>query len=440
MVKNNIAVILIAILGFAILAVGTSQIVGSQSFSLIQETVHIPQYFTGECVNRADHLAEISRPEHTDSPTWYHCDSQEAGKWIPDINGVQCEYITKGQASAVHVCDGFTENENDLPGLFGGGSPDCSDNLGQTQFTIDGEQRFTVNAGGSIYIDTSRPIGDAELSVKYPSFGLRLRSADGFVQSTSNDCLLNSLGSEFHTVDAGNRLEIIPDVPFNAVSALQPAISTQAVRLADVENNQPIYISRPGFYHLIKNAEDGFPYVDTTKEFNSNKIECIPRTTGCSDEAKIIQIEDQSCDKFGGSITNFAPVADDPTKLCKYSCSDGSLELTNDCIDVTASCPPETPLWDTTTGKCTRTVEEVRCPDGLPVGDRVFVKKDTKTCGGSLACQLGITEPEVSTESVCKVPSFFDEFGLLLVLLAGMGLVGLAIFINQQRKKNGKKR
>ncbi|NIT99663.1 MAG: hypothetical protein GWN01_01565, partial [Nitrosopumilaceae archaeon] len=52
--------------------------------------------------------------------------------------------------------------------------------------------------------------------------------------------------------------EIVPSVPFNAVSGLQKAISTQAVILDDVENRAEIYISRPGYYYLIKVADDGF--------------------------------------------------------------------------------------------------------------------------------------------------------------------------------------
>ena len=426
---NIILAVSVIVLLFGVVFAGTNQ-----GFSLFQEQVFVPQYFTGECVARADNLQEIQVASHTDDPTFYHCDTQEAGKWVPNVPGVQCEYNVVGELQSVHICEGFTENENDIPGIFSGGSPECSDDVSN----LGSEHEFSVEAGDTIYINSAAPFGDAELTVKYPSFGLRLRSADGFVQSTSNDCLLNSLPQQFHTTGAGDRLEIIPDVPFNAVSALQPAISTQAVRLIDVQNGEPIYISRPGFYHLIEQADDGFLFVDTTKEFSSTNIQCIPRTTGCSDEAKIVQIEEQSCDEFGGSITNFAPVANDPTQLCKYSCTDGSLALTNDCIQVQPSCPPETPLWDTTTGECTRTIEEQRCPDGLPIGDRALVVKDTKSCGDSLLCKLDITEPEVVTETQCVQPSFFDEFGLLLVTILGaIGLV-VSLVIRQNKKKKRK--
>lgn len=320
----------------------------SQGFTILGEEVWIPKYFSGECITRADNLATISIAGHTDEPTWYHCTSKDSGKHIPLVSGVECEYIVSDFSTAtIRVCEGTDEKLSDSK---------CTDDLTST---FGDKQSFTVDAGDSIYINTDSFGDDATLNAKYPSYGIQFESADGFKSSTTTSCFINTIDAgEFHTVDVGNRLQIIPDVPFNAVNGLQRAISNQAVTLSDVENGKPIYISRPNYYHLIKTAEDGFKYVDTTREFSTNRIECIPRTTGCSDEAKVIPMEDQSCDKFGGAITNYAPVQGDASKLCKYNCESGKLSLSSDCIEVKTECGEETPLWDTTTGECVRFLDD----------------------------------------------------------------------------------
>lgn len=326
---------------------------GTQSFSLIGDEIFVPKYFTGECKPRADNLAQLTISSHTDEGKFYSCTTQEAGKYIPQVNGIQCEYeISDFSSATVYKCNGITTNKADL-------STTKCEKVFSIFSSVSDWTPFRVNAGDSIYINTDKVFGDAKLRVEYPSYGLRIRTADGFVQSTTNTCKVNSINDrEYHTINVGSRIEIVPDVPFNAVSGLQKAISTQAVTLNDVESGKDIYITRPGYYYMIKKAEDGFKYVDTAGgEKFSNNIECIPRTTGCSDDAKIIKLEDQSCDKFGGSITNYAPVQGDNTKLCKYSCDGGTLSVSSDCIQVQKSCPADKPLWDTSTGQCTSVAE-----------------------------------------------------------------------------------
>lgn len=351
-----LSVFLIGLIMLVFGSVGTYNLIsnsGSQSFSLIGEEIYMPKYFTGECKPRADNMAQLTISSHNDKGKFYSCTTQEAGKYIPQVNGVQCEYeISDFSLATVYKCDGITSNKADLD------SNKC-EKVFSIFSSVSDWTPFRVNAGDSIYINTNKVFGDAKLRAKYPSYGLRLRTADGFVQATTNTCEVNSIDRrEYHTIDVKNRLEIVPDVPFNAVSGLQKAISTQAVTLNDVESNKEIYITRPGYYYMIKSAEDGFKYVDTAggEKYSSN-IECIPRTTGCSDDAKIIQLEDQSCDAYGGSITNYAPVQGDSTKLCKYSCDGGSLSVTNQCIEVQKSCPSDKPLWDTSTGQCTSVAE-----------------------------------------------------------------------------------
>jgi hypothetical protein len=339
-----ILLVLVVILSVSAILINNNK----QSFTLIGTEVWIPKYFTAECVARTENMYPKTITSHTDNPTWYSCNTKESGTYIPIVSGVYCEYeVSDYSAVTAYICD-----------VNGGTKPTSKDDSRCKKETgffdiQDGTMRFNVNAGDSVYIDTDKVFGDAKLIAKYPAYGLRVRSADGFVSATSTNCEINSLSRQYHTTNAGDRTEVIPMSPFNAVSGLQKGISTQAVTLSDVENGKEIYITRPNYYYMIKVADDGFKYVDTAGgEKSSSNIECIPRTTGCSDDAKIVNLVDQSCDKYGGAITGYAPVQGDSTRLCKYSCSTGTLSLTSDCIAVASSCPADKPLWDTTTGLC----------------------------------------------------------------------------------------
>lgn len=353
MAKNNkikffgLILIFLSVITLTIGGIWLSVSSQEQEFALIGEQIWLPQYLSGRCVPRADNLATININSHSDDGQFYSCTTQEANKYIPLVNGIECKYeISDFSSATVYLCDGIVTNKADLS------TSKCQRVLNIFS-GITSWQPFIVNAGDSIYINTNKVFGDAKLRVEYPSYGLLIEDAQGQDYATTNTCEVNSInGRQFHTIDVGSRLEIKPDFPFNVVTGLQRAISTHAVTLNDVANGQEIYIVRPGYYNLIKEAEDGFKYVDTNKEYADDDIECIPRTTGCSDEAKIIELEDQSCDIYGGAITNYAPVQGDNTQLCKYTCSGGTLSKTSDCIKVQTDCPADKPLWDTETGEC----------------------------------------------------------------------------------------
>ena len=405
--------------------------INPKPLALLGRSVWIPQYWVGECVSRADHQSELKITTHTDSPLWYHCTTQQSGKWVPIYPGVQCEYTIVGHNSAdVYICEDFTETKSDLS------TPKCRDQ----RFLFRGDRDiYSVNTGDTIYINTNKLIGNAELFVKYPSYGIKIRQSDGFTTATSTNCLLNSINANdkgvvgLHTIGMKDRIEVLPDNPFNVVSGLRLAISTQAVSLNNVENGYPIYISRPGFYHLIKKADDGFEYVDTTQEFRSSIIECIPRTTGCNDEAKIVRIEQQSCDKYGGAITNYAPVQGDSSRLCKYACLSGKLRVQNDCIEIPKGCPSDKPLFDTNTGRCVTLSEQTLTK---PVCSSCFGWLYNKVTGNKYCTPqpakkvLGfIPVPLTSQAKIC--PIFLL---ILLIVLGGGGFWAYTKF-----KKKGKK-
>jgi hypothetical protein len=363
--KNNLGFIGLFLLGILFVISGglySYSIVSGQSFSIVNEEVFLPQYWTAECIERSQPLT-VDIPSHTDTPTFYSCTTSQSGTYIPLVAGVSCNFMPSDFSFVdVYVCDvkydsqgrvidGIPKNKEDRR---------CVSKLGT--FEVDSSPRVNVPAGDYVYIDTDKVFGDATLRAEFPSYGLRVRSADGFVNPTTVSCEIQSIsGIDYHTLDRGDRVEVLPNVPLNAVSGLQKAFSTQVVSLDRVREGEPIYISRPGFYQIIKEAEDGFKYVHTELgEIRDSSIECIPRTSGCSDDARIVKIVEQSCDKFGGVINNYAPIEGDTSKLCKYDCESGKLKLSNDCIEVRQdSCPADKPVYDAQSGDCVAVLSEL---------------------------------------------------------------------------------
>ncbi|MEK6880782.1 MAG: hypothetical protein AABY22_14280, partial [Nanoarchaeota archaeon] len=252
--RNRNFIIFLAIIAVLTISFGLTSIF--QSASLYGKQIYMPLYWKATCEPRADNMNSISISSHTNSPIWYHCNTGEAQKWVPEYSGIQCQYtISNFRGFTSYICPGYTSKID-----YSKCRKDASlsiDPLGNTEKTL------TVNVGDSIYIDTDNIIGNARLDVKYPSYGLVITQADGFQNIKTISCLLNTFdNSQLHTLDAKDRKEVKPDIPLNIVSARIAAETTQAVSLKDVENGEPIYISRVGFYFKIQSSEDGFSYVD----------------------------------------------------------------------------------------------------------------------------------------------------------------------------------
>ena len=336
----------IALFLVVLIGVGLTSDDGTQAFTVVNEEVWTQDHWTAECVSEGFITPSIAG--HTDAPTWYHCNSEESGTYIPENSpdiDIDCTYTVSkvsGFNEFIYCADGEEERDGD-----------CVDVTPDLTFSSTGS--FKVPAGSSVYINTARllPLGsDAELSAEYPSFIAKIEQADNLRYNLPTCDLRNQEvnGKDVHGTESTSLL-LVPNEPINIVTEFSRAKSAQVVSLEDVEGGDLIYITRPGYYNLIKETSDGELYSDTTEEFQDDNIECTPRTTGCSDEAKITSLESQSCDEFGGAIVGYAPVENDPTRLCKYECSsDDTLSRTNDCVEVPSDCPDERPLWSADLG------------------------------------------------------------------------------------------
>lgn len=345
-----------ALLLTSLVALGLWQ---TQELSLYGETIYIPQYYTAECVERTDSMSTIDLGEVPREGEFYSCTTAGTGKWTPIVNGVQCRYqIDKQGASyAAYICPVDFDTDASITEI----KESCEQE--RRVLSVDTFE-ITVNAGEHLFVDPAEffGLGGVHITGELPSYGLRVRQSDGFVSPTTTSCLVEDIReagradedaiTPAYALNLQDRVEIVPGVPANAVSGLQPAKSTQAVVLEGVNNGEPVYISRPGYYYDIKETPQGFEYVDTKVEYRSSLIQCIPRTTGCSDEAKTVDLVDQSCDEYGGMLQGYNPVQGDNSRLCEYSCIDGELEVTNQCIEVEQDCPDDAPLWDASTGQC----------------------------------------------------------------------------------------
>lgn len=383
--KRNGLIIFIIFIGlFSLLSLTTFQA------SLFGQEVWLPRYFTGECVpiDGVDQVQKVV-DSHTDQGQFYECTSSDSATWIPQGDGFRCEYeVTDFLLSEAYACDGIVNARADLGTKCEKIDPLIFD-------TASKKEVYEISSGDSIYINTDKVFGDAILKVRYPAYGLRLRSADGFVSRTTTSCILNSIDENtYHTLDARDRLIIQPNIPFNTVTGTERALSAQVVTLSEVENGAPIYITRPGNYFNIQEAEDGFLYVDTQVEFSNSAIECIPGAS-CSTDAKIINIQDQECNALSGTPTGFTPVVDDTSKLCKYSCIDNRVSVTSDCVDLPEECPSDKPIFNVESGLC----------------------------------------ESVSGEGVDPTQSEFNLGFVALILLGSLGLIAIMVIIQRRRNK-----
>jgi len=327
-------------------------------FSIIDKPIYFPLYLTAECVPvEGTNMATKQVTTHTDTARFYECTTKESptGGYIPNSPNLQCEYeIVDSSLWDVRQCPMTATSKDQCTQLTG----KVSTALGTSTRKI-----YSIPVNTKIYIDTDKVFGDALLFVRYPAYGLQVRQADGYLQETTNNCLLNKVGVTVHPIDLSVENEIKPGIPYNVVAASVLGKTNQYVSLAGIEKGAPIYISRPGYYFKISVAQDGFEYIDTRVEYNNPAIECIPRTTGCSDEAKVIKLAEQKCSATSGTPVGYAPVQGDLDTLCKYQCNSGTVTKTNDCIEIPTTPCPEGSNYNTASHQCESLSGKVVTPE-----------------------------------------------------------------------------
>ena len=262
---------------------------------------------------------------------------------LPDYPDIQCKYLITKLPFVGYTSYDCPEDEKVIA--------NCE--------KIDGglQNTFVIIQGHSLYINptTFFGAGDMYLDAEFPSWGLKVEFSSNYKEETTTSCAISSITAigDVHVIDVKEPV-VLPDNPFNVVTGSHLAKSTQLVKITGVNGGRPIYISRPGFYHTLDEAVDGFDYVNTGKEYSSVRIECIPRTTGCNDDAELVDLTEQSCaGEEGGTTTDYLLILG-TNKLCKWECdtSKNLLVMTSDCKVIPEKCPDSKPLWDASTGEC----------------------------------------------------------------------------------------
>src|SRR3990167_1898544 len=99
---------------FVLVFIGLGVYFGLFQQQVLGGQVWTPRFYTAECEPRADNKELITITSHRDVPTWYHCTTADAGKYIPEHPGIQCDFlIQKGISFSAYVCDGETEKDSD---------------------------------------------------------------------------------------------------------------------------------------------------------------------------------------------------------------------------------------------------------------------------------------------------------------------------------------
>ena len=340
--KNNLIIALVIV---AILLFGTVASFVGQGFTVITEEVWIPEYTSFSCDARADNMANFDLGDVSRNGEFYKCTSDNpANTYVPDSPRIQCRF---------YVDASFSYSAWDCP--LDASDDDFRSVCDKLEGIVDSQDKtFIISQGRELYVNPL--LGSPDITADYPSFGLRVESASGFDFPQTLNCDVSSLsGTEFHSIGAEDLKIVPPGVPLNVVTQKSRVITSQLVSLDDVRGGEVIYVIAPGQYQLVKSADDGFLYVDIEGPvlFDSD-IECIPLTAGCSQDAKVVPIQDVDVVEGLGALTGYAVVQGNTDILCRYEIVDGRNVLTSDCISSGAGveCPDNKPLFDYSTGEC----------------------------------------------------------------------------------------
>ena len=351
MSRKKLNPILITVLIVAVLMVGYGITSVTQKAVVFEEKVFIPAYMRGECSELPESMNQKQIKSHTDEGKWYKCTSEGSSDlgfdtYVPIRNGIECEFtITDSFYSRVYECDIDVDSYKD-------------DKCERIDEKFSGDNMYPIASGKKVWINTDSP-ATANLYARYPAYGLKVVSSTNYGFPTTINCELTSLSRDYHTIDIEDQKFVSPGTPFNVVTEFREVITSQAVTIKGINNDEPIYIETPNYYYKISEADDGWLFVDKNAgEFRDDKIECIPLSFGCDAEAKVIKLEDQLC-SIGdenlalGATSGYAPIEGNSQTLCKYKCSsDNTLKQTTDCITIPDECLEEKPLFDSSKGEC----------------------------------------------------------------------------------------
>lgn len=336
------------------------------NMSVLSGEYYEPIYLSGQCLPLSNNMYERQIEGHTDDPTLYHCNTQEAGTYVP-INK-QCEYSAEaGLIANLWKCDDDIKTIKEFNSVK---SEKCT--------RVQGTSAI-IDQGDTIMIDTSG-WGVGNVKAKYPSYGIRWTASNGFKSETSNCIINDDLPNEGKdlTKKTVKTTSLVANQIVNYVQGqIKVMESGRVVSLTDVENGRPIYIVSPTKYHKIVHTELGYDYVETGTLQTDNDIKCIPRTpignNWCSDEAKIISKADVTCSDFSGTPGEYSPSNSGANKECIFKCVKGEIIETSDCrSSYNEDCKDKGLYWDKEAQKCITETENDKIVSTFPI-EYIFI-------------------------------------------------------------------
>lgn len=347
--KKNIYIIVGILLLFVVIVGGIKYF--DVSLAFFNKQVYVPQFSRYECVPlEGVNMKNVDLGIIDNAGQFYPCTGYASNTYIPGGIGLQCEFSVDAESFVITSLSsgadcplGVQENEIGEKCKVLSGTKSSS-----------GVSTLYVSEGRQIYVNPATwfGLGKVRMYAKYPAYGLKYVGASNLGLPTTNACTIESLGNDYHTVNFGTDNFVAPNNPVSVVSRLQPAIDKQVITVEGINGGEPIYVINPREYWTLTTTDDGLLIVDTSQPVKKDsRIECVPPLLCDENAKKLVNLEEQSCDVYGGSVVGYAPVAGSNTKFCKYECSSGTLKETSDCVTL-QECSADKPYFNYNTGKC----------------------------------------------------------------------------------------
>jgi len=270
--------------------------------------------------------------------------------------------------------------------------------------------------------------GDLTLRIRGTPYSLKSVES-GFLRETAN-CDVKSLGSNYHPIKQIPETTLRPGQIVNYVLFSKVVVGDSVLNLIMLDGKE-VYVYKPGAYYEVRITADGFKYVDASRSFSDDRLQCSPSNTLiCTSDAKLkVSLEGKSCGFAGSGLPEgYVPVTG-TDKACVFECQDSKIVNTGECKVIPKQCPPDMPVYDSETVSCVAgSAGDVECSFG-----EELVEKESKTCSGRLLCEIGITSEDIVTTRMCVPKTSFLTY--LPLIFLGIAVIVVVLLIPKKRGK-----